>query len=337
VRPTWFKPELSFPPPNNLLTLDGGNKSLFDVDFRRQPKSDIGGNAQDTAQVPARLLCFTGWNMPPNVVGNEGGPYYILAPSEWVKEYKALETVAAAGGPEAYKAALKAWDKLTPSERNGKSPPELHNGSMSLFYGGGGKKAHTWRYRGDVKIHERIDILPEHFAAMGEEEKEQWINYFRFENVLRRLSGRIPEQRQLISVAKAQWRGVSPNDFFEYLSQPDSPKLILTVLRVVGYDENRISRWMDKRKQRLRKPSSLLPSSVRLEADSSTASVAADAGEEETSHKGPSSDEDAVKEEESSEEEESSSKPSHDSSGAPPSPPLSSRLPLALLPPRQLF
>lgn len=45
-RLSWFKPELSFPPPDHLHTHDNGN-SLFDVDFSRQP-NDLGGNSQTT-------------------------------------------------------------------------------------------------------------------------------------------------------------------------------------------------------------------------------------------------------------------------------------------------
>ncbi|GAA5881240.1 hypothetical protein JCM16303_004859 [Sporobolomyces ruberrimus] len=81
---------------------------------------------------------------------------------------------------------------------------------------------------------------------MGEEERSQWINYFRFENVTRRLRGRLPG-----SDPEKSWIGQTPNQFFEYLSNPESKKLVLTILKVVGYNQERIEGWLEKRRERL--------------------------------------------------------------------------------------
>ncbi|GAA5881238.1 hypothetical protein JCM16303_004858 [Sporobolomyces ruberrimus] len=78
-RSSWFNPELSFPPPAHLHTFDNG-KSLFDVDFSRQPSSDIGGStiAMITA-ANVRNVCCSSWHAPQDHVGDQGGPYYVLS------------------------------------------------------------------------------------------------------------------------------------------------------------------------------------------------------------------------------------------------------------------
>ncbi|GAA5884394.1 hypothetical protein JCM16303_003667 [Sporobolomyces ruberrimus] len=240
-RLSWFRPELSLPPLSHLLTFDDGN-SLFDVNFNRQNGSDIGGGAVATVQDSTRLLCYTGWNAPVDHVG-EGGPYCVAAPDGWKPNWDSFRRVERAGTPNVHTGRVAESDGSRAKER-GKSSKK-HDGSMSFFCGGGGgKNANAWRYRGDVKMDKQVEILPEHFAKMGEEEKLQWINYFRFENVVRRF--RDPVQSK---TSPEPWR--SPNGLFDYLSTPGSPKVTITILRVVGYNQDRIEGWMEQRRKRL--------------------------------------------------------------------------------------
>lgn len=188
-----------------------------------------------------RNVCCSSWHAPQDHVGDQGGPYYVLSSDHWSDDWEQIDTIRAQG--ESHAVAVAEWEKQSEEEKKGKSRPEGHDGSVSLFYGG---RAHTWRYRGDVKVHKQVDILPEHFAQMGEEERSQWINYFRFENVTRRLRGRLPG-----SDPEKSWIGQTPNQFFEYLSNPESKKLVLTILKVVGYNQERIEGWLEKRRERL--------------------------------------------------------------------------------------
>jgi hypothetical protein len=219
---------LTLPPPEHLLTLDKG-ASLFDANFSRvfnrvqKLKSDIGAVSQRMIDKQARNICCAGWHSPPAPA--DGGPFYILCSPDWevdIAKIRGIETTAAAQ-----------------AQSEGREV-ELNEGSTSLFYGGGRHHTKSFRYRGDVKVHKTIKITPATFAQMGEEEKSQWIDFFRFENVVQRLKGEL-------KVFK------TPNDFFDYLSTPKSKGLMFTILRVTGYDDERINTWMEnywERKER---------------------------------------------------------------------------------------
>ncbi|GAA5951143.1 hypothetical protein JCM3765_002397 [Sporobolomyces pararoseus] len=255
VRDTWFDSSLSLPPPSHLHTLDDGN-SLFDVNFSRSPKNDIGGSNVAMISIRDRNICCTGWHMPADRAEG-GGPYYILASGAWKIDWKKIRKIAELGTPEGYAKAVANNKRSDP-------PVEVCDGSVSLFYGGGKRHTNTWRYRGDVKVHEQIDILPSDFAAMKKEEKQQWIDYFRFENVVRRLNGFTTDSKGKMG------RGMSPAELFESLCKPDSEKLVLTILRVVDWNEERINRWMKARRTRLEgeedvKPVLRSPSSTETE------------------------------------------------------------------------
>ncbi|GAA5978304.1 hypothetical protein JCM5350_002260 [Sporobolomyces pararoseus] len=207
VRDTWFDSKLSLPPPAHLHTLDDGN-SLFDVNFARYP--DIGGEPQRMVSRLARDLCCAGWHMPVDRAEG-GGPYYILSSSAWKEDWDKVGKIAALGTPEGYaQAVLERLKKKKPQQ----PPVEVCDGSVSLFYGGGGKHTNSWRYRGDVKVHKQIDILPSDFAAMKPEEKSQWLDYFRFENVVFRLDGTDKDKDENVI------RVWSPAELWEYLSAP---------------------------------------------------------------------------------------------------------------------
>jgi hypothetical protein len=113
---------------------------------------------------------------------------------------------------------------------------------MSIFYGGGSHPnwSKSWRYRGDIVIHQRIYITREHFVRMGPKEKEQWIEYLRFENSARRCAGL--ENK------------LSPVATFESFTKPDAIGVVLTILKVVGYHEDRIKSWLENRRKRLIDP-----------------------------------------------------------------------------------
>lgn len=156
-----------------------------------------------------------------------------------------MRLVESWGNTEGHPEQIAAWKRTSGGKKKkGEVPPPEHDGSMSLFYNGGGEHANTWRYRGDVKMDRQVRIGPEQFAKMGEEEKLQWINYFRFENVIRRF--RIPHPPA--NASPEPWR--SANELFKYLSTPGSRTLTFTVLRVVGYNQDRIDDWMEQRRKR---------------------------------------------------------------------------------------
>jgi len=233
---SWFDSSLSLPPPRHLLTLDDDNSSLFDVNFSRKEglSGELAGHPQNIIHIPSRTLCFTGWHSPHAPA--EGGPFYVLdqdIPNQSENKVK--------DNREDYLRPVREFEAET-EEKARREGREIkpNEGSMSLFYGGGREHPNSWRYRGDVKIHKQIKISPSTFAQMGEDEKSQWINYFRFENVVERLQGGVR----------------SPKEFFDYLSTvpvKDSNGLVFTILRVTGYDEERINGWMEKHRKRSKK------------------------------------------------------------------------------------
>lgn len=209
---------LTLPPPPHLLTLDNGN-SIFDVNFARSGGgdryegikfNDIGGLTIHTLDEKNCKVCFTGWQCP--------------APSP--------------GEPFVYLSRV-CWGTLNAEAMIEKGRP------FSMFFGSG--SSHQWRYRGEVEVFQHAEISPETFAQMGSEEKTQWIDYFRLENVFSRTS--IDEAEQ------------TPNEFFTKLSSPreELPReklpgdgLRISILRVVGYDEERINTWLTARNERVR-------------------------------------------------------------------------------------
>jgi hypothetical protein len=197
---SWFDPSLTRPPPNHFLPANDGT-SVFEVNFTRQSPNDLfGGNSGGLCQAH-NMLFFKEWWAPHYAA--TGGPYCYGYPGEW-----------------------KNLDKV---RELGEGNPSR---SFSLFCGGKADGKSCWRYRGDVRVHKKVTISQKTFAKMGREEKSQWIDFFRFENVVKSFT--------------EKGATTTPSQLFDSLAKRGSMGLKLYVLEVGGYNNDRIYTWLNK-------------------------------------------------------------------------------------------